>query len=503
MTRRILVTGIWHETNTFSVRRTDLAAFRAYQYAEGTEVLDQHEGTNTEIGGMMEAAPRHDFALQPALFAGAVPSGLITREAFEHIVEVSCRRAEELAPLDGALVALHGAMVAEGVHEADAHLLARLREVLGRACPLVATFDFHANLSEALVANADVLIGYDTYPHIDMAERGREAAAVLAQLIESDGPPTSAFRKLPMVSAAQVQCTNEPPMRDVMSLLAEAERRSGILLGSIAAGFPYADVPQLGMSVLAYGREPQEVNAVADGLAEAIWSRRDAFVPHLLSVAEAVATAMAAARGPVILVDVADNVGGGSPGDGTVVLEALLTARPRSAALVLWDPDAVATATECGTGSRFREMVGGKADRMHGSPVKLEGKVEFVGPVEYQRESTYMTGQLIRLGNAAVVNATGVRVVLTEERVMPFDSTHLRIVGIEPEDQDIIVVKSAIAWRAAFGDIAARELYVDTPGICASNLKRFSYSHRPSKLYPLEVDFEWSPSLVREARRRT
>ena len=185
MARRVLVTGLWHETNSFAAAPTDLAAFEAYQLVRGEAMAAAFAGTNTEIGGMIAAAAELGLELCFGLFAGAVPAGLVTREAYAALVEETCRRAAAFAPLDGALIALHGAMVAEGEDDADAALLARLRRTLGRACPLVATFDIHANLSPALFRAADALIGYDTYPHSGGIESRDDLTAASARRLRS------------------------------------------------------------------------------------------------------------------------------------------------------------------------------------------------------------------------------------------------------------------------------------------------------------------------------
>ena len=491
MSKRVLVTGIWHETNTFSVVRTDLAAFHAYQYAVGADVFARHDGTNTEIGGMVAAAGRHGLTLVPGVSAGAIPSGLITEEAFEHIISETCRRAAAEAPLDGALVALHGAMSAEGAPDADHAYLSRLRKVLGGDCPVVATFDLHANISPALFAEADVLIGYDTFPHVDMAERGAEAVAVLAEMLESGRRPAKAMCKLPLLTVPQTQGTNDQPMVEMMRLLHEAEAGAGVRVASIAQGFPYADIPHLGVTVLAYGDDKTAIDGTVERIGAAIWSHRQELVPALVTPQAAVAEAMAADEGPVVLVDVADNVGGGSAADGTVVLAALLEAGAPSAVVVIWDPGQAARANELGAGVRFAGEVGGKVDDQHGPPVAIEGIIEFARPVTYTRRGSYMTGQTVDLGQVAIVNSGGVKVVLTERRALPFDSDHLWVLGIVPEDERILVAKSATAWRAAFGDIARHHVYVDTPGICASNLAQYSYTQGPEGYFPLNPDATW------------
>jgi microcystin degradation protein MlrC len=354
----------------------------------------------------------------------------------------------------------------------------------------VATFDYHANLSDALVEACDVLVGYETFPHVDMAERGREAARILGCLIEAGERPVKAFRKLPLLWPPLLQVTGSPPMSEVMAVLREVKTTAGIMSASVAAGFPWADVEHLGTAAIVYGEDRHVVRDAADSLADAIWSRRHAGTPDLVPAETAIAMALASEGRPVVLVDAADNVGGGAPGDGTHVLSALLAATPSSAVIMLHDPESV-EAVGSGGGARFDAWVGGKTDDQHGPPVRLRGEVEFYGDVDYVRDGTYMTGQRVHMGHVAVVNSRGIRVVLTEERVMPFDDTHLRVVGIEPEKQDIIVVKSLIAWQAAFGSIASAHYVVDSPGICAVDLFGFEYTCHKVRLFPFDPDAAW------------
>jgi microcystin degradation protein MlrC len=486
---RIAVGGIWHETNTFAAGLTDLGAFRAYQYALGDEVLSLYAGTNTELGGMIAAAQELGFELVPTLYAGAVPSGPIARDALGSLCRELRTRLRRAGPLDGALMVLHGAAVVDGLGNADAHVLAVVREVLGPATPLSGTFDFHANLGPEMVALADVLVGYDTYPHVDMAERGREAARLLARMLETGRRPVRVLRKVPLLTSPLVQATSAEPMRGVMARLAEVERAPTLWCASVAMGFPYADVPDLGASVLAYGERDDATRGAASSLAAAIWQRRDRFVPDLVPVETAVAAAAAAQETPVVLVDAADNVGGGAPGDGTIVLDALIRIGARGAIVVIADPEAVDVAAAAGASGVFAGLVGGRTDALHGPPLSLRGRVECVTDGRYTHLGSYMTGSVTAMGRTAVVDADGITVVLTSLRTMPFDAGQLRSLAIEPAGQRIIVVKSAVAWQAAFGDVARHAIVVDTPGVCASNFGRFAWLHRPQPLYPLESDF--------------
>jgi microcystin degradation protein MlrC len=486
MSAQIGIGGIWHETNTFSTETTGRAAFEAYQLAAGADILDRYAGTGTELGGMIEGAGDHGFTLIPTLFAAAVPSGVIEQKTLTDLVDQLLERLRGALPLDGMLLVLHGAAVADGIDDADGWILARLREVLPATIPLVATFDCHANLSQAMVDQADMLIGYDTYPHVDMAARGREAAAALAAMLQQAARPACAFRKLPLLTAPQMQATEQAPMNTIMASLHRFETDGMILNGSIAMGFPYADIADLGASVLTYAKDQSAANRVADRLAEMIWKAREQFQPDLVPVSEAVTLAMAADEIPVVLAEAADNVGGGSAGDGTVVLDALLRAGAKDAVIVIADPEAVAIAEIAGVGGQFGGLVGGKVDRLHGDPIRVEGRVSLLTDGRFRHTGSYMTGYETSMGRTAVVQAGGVTIVLTSLRTMPFDAGQLTSLGIDPAEQRIIVAKSAIAWRAAYGSIAKQAMTVDSPGIATSNLARLPYRKRPKPLYPLD-----------------
>ncbi len=486
MSKRIAIGGIWHETNGFAAGLTGLDDFRAYQYAEGAALLARYRGTGTELGGMIEAAKECAFELLPTLFAGAVPSATIARSALDALCDGLCSRLAAMGSVDGMLLVLHGAASAEGVDDADAFVLQRIREVLPRPLPIAATFDFHANLSETMVASADVLVGYDTFPHVDMAERGAEAARLLARLLGSRERPARALAKLPLLTVPQKQATDQEPAASVMAALREVETRPEVWCASVALGFPYADAPHLGASVLVHADDLQSARCSAQMLAEEIWSRREAFDISLVSPDKAVCDAMRSPRWPVVLVDPADNVGGGSAGDGTAILEALVRHRAQDAIVVIADPEAVAVADAAGERGVFEAPVGAKVDDRHGMPVPIRGVVTRLGDGRYVHKGSYMTGYETSMGRCAVVDASGIRILLTSRRTMPFDAEQLRCMGIEPAEQRIIVVKSASAWRAAFEPVARQVIFVNTPGVCASNLGHFEYRRRPVPAYPLE-----------------
>ena len=482
----VAVGGIWHETNTFAAGTTTAADFRAYQFAAGADLVERYTGVSNEIGGFLEGARAAGLEVQPLLFAAAVPSPVVERSAYEELASGLCDRVGR--PPDGVLLALHGALVVDGIDDPELDLVRRVRDVSGASVPVVATLDFHANVSEELFSATDALVGYDTYPHVDPFERGVEAAALLASMVARGAVPAKAFRKLPLLTAPAAQETGAHPMRAVRDLVDRLEAESGAVV-TVSPGFPYADVPRAGMAIAAYAHDAGVAEDLVEQVASFVWSRRDDFTTPGIEPNDAVRLACDAPVGPVILVDVADNIGGGAPGDGTVLLDALLSADAASAVVTIADPHAVAVAEQAGTGASVELVVGGKTDDMHGSPVALSGRVRSVHDGRYVHTGSYMTGQVTDMGRTVVVDAGasgGVAVVISERKAMPFDAEQLRSVGIEPADQRIIVVKSAIAWRAAYGDVAADAIAVRTPGVCTSDLPSLPYMRVPRPIIPLD-----------------
>jgi microcystin degradation protein MlrC len=241
------------------------------------------------------------------------------------------------------------------------------------------------------------------------------------------------------------------------------------------------------MAVAAYSKgDAGLAEECAETLAGLIWNRRRDFTVRNTPVCEAVREAINTPVGPAVLVDVADNIGGGTPGDGTALLQELLRQRAAGAVLTIADPEAVAAAAAAGVGNIVNTAVGGKSDGKHGSPVPVRGYVRLLSDGVYTHRGSYMTGLSVNMGRTAVVVSDGVEIVLTERKAMPFDAEQLRCLRIEPAGRKMIVVKSAIAWKSAYGSLAQKVIYVDTPGLCTSNLLSLPYRKAPRPIFPLD-----------------
>ncbi|RUL84677.1 M81 family metallopeptidase [Tautonia sociabilis] len=487
---RIAVGGLMHESNTFSGSRTTLDDFRAGSLADGDALVPIWRDAHHEVGGFLEGASRFGFEAVPTTMAWATPGGPVDDAVLDEVVAriASALRRE---PVDGLLLALHGAMVTPNHPDADGEVLRRLREAVGPKFPIVASLDFHANVSPAMAEHADALVGYQTYPHIDQRERGVLAARLASAIVRGDLRPSTALVSPPMVINLLGQETDREPMRSLMELARSLEARPGIATVSVMAGFPYADVPEMGPSIIAVSDDdPDLARDVAAELGERMWSIRRALDVRSPDAAEAVRQAIASDRPPVVLVDLGDNIGGGTPGDGTVLLAELIRQGARDAIVVLHDPEAAAHARALGPGGRFERAVGGRGIADHGGPVAVSGEVRSLHDGTWVEDQARHGGRRLNdQGPTAVVELPGpITLVLNTLRTPPFSLGQLTSLGLDPAAQRILVAKAAVAYKAAYGPIAGEIIPVDTPGITAIDPRRFAYRHIRRPIFPMDEE---------------
>jgi microcystin degradation protein MlrC len=484
---RIAIAGFMHESNTFNPLLTDRAAFVAQSLTTGTDLLDEWREAHHEVGGFIEAARDEGFELVPLLMAWATPSGPVTDAVFD---EITGRLSELLqdSRADGLLLALHGAMVSQSHHDADGEVLARLRRAVGREMPIAVTLDLHGNLSQRLVDHCDLAVAYRTCPHVDQRECGRRAAALLMRRLRGEVRPRMALAKPPLIVNIMAHDTSRPPLRPFMEAARALEQQPGILAASLLPGFAYADVPQMGPSVLVVSDGDADLaRRTADDLAENLWQAREQFVARLPDAASAVAQALRADKRPVVLVDTGDNVGGGSAGDGTTILRELLRQGATDSVVCLYAPEEVKQCLAAGVDNEVSLVVGGKVDRLHGEPLALSGRVRLLHNGTYVESEVRHGGRRVNhMGDTALVELPGRNLlVLNSLRHPPFSLGQLTCLGIRPREQRILVVKAAIAYKAAYAPVAGTILEVDTPGLTAVNPERFAYRHIRRPLYPL------------------
>ncbi len=501
---RILSGGIQHETNTFASVPTTLSDFQrdsdcGDELLGGDRLRELYSGTGTIHGGYLDESAARGIELDPVLSVHAQPAGRVEQSGFTWMLDLLLSRIESAAPFDGVALDLHGAMVTDLDEDAEGVIVSAVRELVGPGMPLVVTLDLHANITSRLASVPDCLIGFDTYPHVDMNARGREAIVLLESMIRDEVRPEQAFRQLPLMTMPPMQCTLRDPMRELIERLHELESRPGVLTATIAMGFPFADIRDAGVTVLVTTDGDRELaESSVDELASWVWGLRDDLQPKLTTIDEAMRYSVEESSGLVILADGSDNPGGGAPCDGTVALSAMIAADFQGGVVgVLYDPETAARAHELGEGAEAEFRIGGKTDSRHGETVEVMARVGCLSDGRFVFGGPMKQGCPGQLGPMAVLEVGGVEVVVASRRMQLLDTEMLKIVGIDPSSKRLLVVKSAVHFRADVGRWAETIFDADTPGIHRPDFSAFEYRDVRRPIYPLDAEVGGQEMFVR------
>ncbi len=490
----IILTGeIAHETNTFSIVPTTLDSFRAGTWLRDNEGAAGRIGTRTALGASFEAAAKYGWQLRHPIAASANPSGTVTDEAFEHLAAALLAAADGI---DGALLHLHGAMVAESFEDAEGELLRRLRARIGPDVPVIVTLDLHANVTAAMAGAAHALIAVRTYPHIDHYERAWQGADLLDRTLRGEIRPHTVIARRPMLRGLDGGRTQAGPMRTLLDRAEAIEAAGEALVVSVCSGFSAADIHDAGPSVTVTtdGVAPRG-QAIADSFIDHAWAERAWTSQHHLSIAEAVALARAGtaqATQPLVIADVTDNPGSGHYGDATHLLAAMLAAGLGNAAFhAIYDPEAVRQGMAIGIGNTGTLTLGGRHDPAAGGPpltitgrvVTLsDGRFRCHGPMGGGVWRDYGPSMLFRAGE----DEDGIEIAVIGRNGQALDLAQLGSLGIDVPHKATIAVKSAQHFRAAFTPVARRIVTVDGGGLGATILGRGTYVRVRRPIWPLD-----------------
>jgi microcystin degradation protein MlrC len=471
MMTRIAVGGFLHETNTFAPTKATYDAFLhggGWPRMElGGNVLKVIRNVNVGLAGFIGAAEAHGWELVPTIFAAATPSAHVTQDAYERIARVIVDGIAAAGSIDAVYLDLHGAMVAEHLDDGEGEILARVRRVVGKELPLVASLDLHANVTPEMVEHADALIAYRTYPHIDMADTGRACARHLALLLKTKQRFAKAFRQLPFLIPISWQATYDQPTKGIYEKLAALQSDTVPTL-SFAPGFPAADFAGCGASVFAYGKTQADADAAADKITKIVEGHEDDFDGRIYSPDEGVRLAMKLSKGakkPIVIADTQDNPGAGGDSDTTGMLRALVRNRAERAAIgVIYDPQSATAAHEAGEGATVTLLLGGKSGIPGDAPYRETFVVEKLSDGNFIAPGPYFGGRQMEMGLSACLRINGVRVVVASHKSQLADQALYRYVGIEPTEQAILVNKSSVHFRADFEPIAEKLLICAAPG---------------------------------------
>jgi microcystin degradation protein MlrC len=462
---KVLVAGFRHETNTFALSRATYERFvrgeGGVAMKRGAQMFELCE-LNVPAGGAISALMQRGHVVIPAVWAEAIPSAYVTEDAYERIAS-EIMQAVRSAHADGIYLDLHGAMVAEHFDDGEGELLARVRTAVGDRVPIAASLDLHANVTEQMLRNADALLAYRTYPHIDMAETGHRVARVLCDFMASETRLHWEALRLPFLIPINAMCTLFEPARAIYERLEALEREKVVTL-SFAPGFPAADFPGCGPMIWAYGTDAAAVSQAVRELYELALSREYEWSVPFLQPDEAVKEAMriaAYAKRPVVIADTQDNPGAGGESNTTGMLNALVANRATGVAIgLIQDPLVAQMAHEVGVGTVITCKLGAAS----GHPFEGSFVVESLSAGRCMLDGPMMRGTTIELGRVACLRIDDIRVVVCSTTAQMIDRNLYRLVGIQPEDMKILVNKSSVHFRADFEPIAEAVLVAKAPG---------------------------------------
>ena len=499
---RIATLGIHHETNSFAADKTTLENFdrsglQTYGIQRGRQYFQMHEQSQTSMSGYIKGAKKHSFDLIPLIFAATDPSGTISASAFEALSGEALQMLHNQGPFDGILLNQMGAAVCDKYPDMDGEMAAKVRNVVGPNIPIAMTLDLHANVSNKMSDETDAIVIYRTNPHIDAVPRAIDACDLLVRMIRENWRPAKWLETPPMIVGIFQHDTREQPMKSIMDDLETILKKTGIVGGSIGQGYPWSDVPENGLSVYVLHEDSTDVaRDSARWISKRAWSNREALYSQTgLSVSKAVEHALHVTsgkglKGPVILLDVGDNIGAGSSGDSTFLLAEAIKQGAKSWLQTIRDPKAITECLQAGIGSNISIKVGGKTDSIHGEPILVNGRITRISDGRFEDTGQVHAGWRFFDAGTTVVLETdeGPTLALVSTKMGNMSREQFYSLGYDPEHFDVVVAKGCVSPRPAYEPIASEMIMVNTPGATSADITTFKYQKIRKSLYPVDQD---------------
>lgn len=487
---RIALAGIGHETNTYCRDQTEASAFSVMR----GDAIFRMRDTETGVGGALSACAELGIEPVPVLVAGTQPSGTIARDAYAQFKAEILEGLAALLPVDGVYLDLHGAGVVDGISDLEGDLAVAVRDLVGEAVPVTASFDLHGNVTQRMADALDGVFACHQYPHIDMHLRAAEAIHLIANMLAENFRPVTHVETVPMLMPTTT--TFEGIGKQTLEMVLAAEQAHDVIDVSWFHGFPYTDTEHVGTHIVVTMRgERDQASALARDLAGKIWASRESFRPVSLSAAEAVAEVERSDVHPVVINETSDNCGGGTPGDGTHLLRAMLAAKLERACFgFIVDAEVAEQAHQAGVGASIVVKLGGKYDELHGETLVLEAYVKALhdGRLVMRAMSR---GMRLHLGKMARLVVDGIDIVVASRRSQTFDIGPFLAVGIDVTEYDIVALKSSNHFRAGFKDIAKKIVTADPPGLTTHHVEIFERRNAKVPLWPIDARAEYEPDI--------
>jgi microcystin degradation protein MlrC len=498
---RLLLATLSHETNTFSPVPTKLERFcrDGTTLLAGQAAIDFYRGTGTCMGGYLAVADEIKAQVVVPLCASSPPSGPVDSDAYETF----CRTITDAVAqggFDAIWLDLHGAMVAERYEDGEGELLRRIRAIDPRT-PICVAYDMHANLFDAMVANAQIVTGYHTYPHIDQRETAERAARALLRAMRGEVRPTAAWGTAPMLPHVMAQGTHQAPNKELQALCASWESSGRALAASVFVGFPHADISMAGLSaVVVTDNDQRAAQAMVDELLGTAWQSRRDFMfdiePLEASVRRA-KTLAAPGKLPVVLLDHYDNCASGGTMDTTDTLREIIRQELDDAVFFgIYDPDAVQQAVKAGVGARVTLSIGAKLPMpqlpVASEPLTVTGTVQTISSGAFRLKGGLTPGLQIYMGRTVVLDTGRVQIVLLSRHIEPTAQEMLQVLGIDPAKKQFVAIKSRVHWRADLGKIAREIVPCAGVGVCTSDYAQLKFNKVRRPIFPLDPDLQWN-----------
>ena len=485
---RIAVGGILTECNHLGGLPIDLATYQASELFRGEELLQL---TTSVVGGMLAALRQADAEPEPLLYASACSQGPITGECYEQLRGELFERLQKALPVDGVLLPIHGAALAEGVDDPEGDMIHAARDIVGPDVPVVATLDLHAHVTEEMVRYADGLLAWETYPHHDQYSTGQRGTRLLLDMVARKCRPTMAMGKVPVLTSAIRGSTNDDdPFAELMRYTKSLEQQDGVLSTSLFLIHPYMDVANMGSGGLVItDNDVDRAKSLAGEIALRYWGRRHDLEPELFSPQAAIDLGLQVEGGPVILVEAADCCGGGAAGDSIATLSALVDSQTDEIAYApVIDPVAAAACHAAGEGAELTISLGHKLDPRWGEARNMTGRVDRLSDGEFTYTGGQWEGRHEQMGPTAVFAIGSVRVIIMSRATYDWSDEQLRAVGLNPQAAKFIVAKNPMNHRLAYGAIAKKMIVLDTSGPTPTSLRQVNFDKLQRPFFPADSD---------------
>ena len=488
---KIVIAMMKHETNTFSPIVTDWERFENWGAHFGKKALEKYENTRMPMAAYIHLAKKAGAHIVTPVAAEAMPSGIVTAGAYARMSNAICESID--AGCDLALLDLHGAMVAGPAMDGEGTLLERIRSI-APGLPIAVTCDFHCNLTQKMVDNCTALIGYKTYPHVDMYEVGLQVGRIVMDSMEGKNTPVMTRVQLPLLAHTLKQGTDDQPVKSLVSACTQAEKQTGVLAATFFGGFPLSDMPDTGSSTLVVtDNDKNQAKITAKKIADLAWQKRSEFIYHCSSLTDAVDRAKELSDYPVILLDHEDNCGSGGTQDVMAVIREIIDQDLDGVAVAaVYDPKAVKEMQRAGVGTKIKLFLGGKIAIpslcLEGKPLEIEGQVKVLTDGQWIVHGPMYTGVQVDMGPTALFDTGKIKIVVVSFHHEPWDTGVFTSVGIQPEHEKYLLLKSRIHYRAGFAPIGKQTIHCDGEGVTTSRNDLLNYKYLRRPIYGLDKD---------------